>query len=132
MEIRELLEIMLNNVKNGEEPDYGLIGYNGVININQPEQVHRAPHTYITFDEFREIRNTNDHNTSLNRLNLAIEKLMAVRAEPRPPVVMPFVIPDGYIWNEAKGGRGYYGKYVADGWTDERLIKAGYLIPMTP
>lgn len=101
MEIRELLEIMLNNVKNGEEPDYGLLGYNGVININQPEQVHRKPHTYITFDEFREIRNTPDHNTAHYRLNLAIEKLMAVApAEPVQPVTFP--IPNGFYVDDSK------------------------------
>lgn len=126
MEIKELLEIMLNNVNEGREATHGLIGYNGAINLEQPEHVYRKPHTYITFDEFREIRNTNDHNTAHHRLNLAIEKLMVVRAEPRPPVVMPFVVPQGYVW--AKASPEFYGKYRADGWTDEQLISDGYLL----
>lgn len=135
MEIKELLEIMLNNVNEGRDAAHGLIGYNGVVNVLQPELVYRKPHTYITFDEFREIRNTNDHNTSLNRLNLAIEKLMVVTpvapVQPvLPPVVMPFVVPQGYTW--AKAPPEFYGKYRSDGWTDEQLISDGYLIPMAP
>lgn len=131
MEIKELLESMLDNVKNGEPLDYGLIGYNGAINLEKPEHVHRSPHTYITVDQYNEIRDAHDINTVLNRLNLAIEKLMVVTpVQPvSPPVVMPCFIPDGYLWNESKGGKpDFYGKYCADGWTDERLIREGYLL----
>lgn len=127
MEIKQLLEIMLNNVNEGREATYGLIGYNGTISVHNPEQVHRKPHTYITFDEFREIRNTPDHNTAHYRLNLAIEKLMVVHAEP----VMPAVIPEGYVWDRVKGGGAdFYGKFIAKGWTDAQLIDKGYLLPV--
>lgn len=128
MEIKELLEIMLENVNEGRDAAHGLIGYNGVVNVLQPELVYRKPHTYITFDEFREIRNTNDHNTSLNRLNLAIEKLMVVT--PVAPV-MPAVIPEGYVWDRVKGGGvDFYGKFISKGWTDAQLIDKGYLLPV--
>lgn len=131
MEIKELLEIMLDNVNQGREATHGLIGYNGVVSIDQPEQVFRKPHTYITFDEFREIRNCNNNNTALDRLNMVVDRLIEKRlaALTAPPVVLPCFIPDGYLWNESKGGKpDFYGKYCADGWTDERLIREGYLL----
>lgn len=125
MEIKELLEIMLDNVNQGKSPDHGLVGYNGAINLEQPEHVYRKPHTYITFDEFREIMNTNGHNTTLNRLNLAIEKLMVVRATPVEPVVFP--VPNGFYVDDQKiptyqemRSLGYYDSVLKlQGWLKE-------------
>jgi hypothetical protein len=76
VEIKQLLETMLNNLNQGHNIYHGLVSVDGKFNLDHPEKVFRKPHTYITADEFRDIRNTNDHETSLNRLNLAIEKIV--------------------------------------------------------
>lgn len=129
MEIKELLEIMLNNVNEGREATHGLIGYNGVISVHNPEQVHRKPHTYITFDEFREIRNTPDHNTAHYRLNLAIEKLMVVTpVAPVMPAVFP--IPNGYYVDDLKIPT--YQEMRGLGYSEHVLKMQGYLLPVQP
>jgi len=89
VEIKQILAIMTVNVEEGREVHHGLVSIDGIVDINHPEKVFVKPHTYITAEEFREIRNTNDHVTALNRLNLAVEKLLQVLIEtpqvtPRP------------------------------------------------
>lgn len=126
MEIKQLLAIMTANVEEGRNVHHGLVSIDGIVDINHPEKVFVKPHTYITFDEFREIRNTNDHNTALNRLNLAIDKIVknwTGTAKLPTPELTP---PKGYVFSHA--GTGTYSDFVKDGYTDEQMTRCGWLV----
>jgi len=107
MEIKELLEIMLFNVEEGRDVHYGLVSIDGTIDINHPDKVFNKPHTYITANEYNEIRDVFDLDTVLNRLNLAIEKLFQA-----PVSGGELIPPKGYlfrdkIYDEVHEGRNY-------------------------